>query len=248
MLYRTNLNDISITGRFGNQLWAIASTLGIAKKNTTYCYFPPWDYQAYFPNPLPQMDIDVFKGYKIYTEESPYYSDVWLDPRNDWDLKGYFQSYKYFENCKERINFYLFTDVFGSNKVDYNTCAVHVRRGDYLNLQNIHPVHSKNYFEKAMNYFPKNTYFKFFSDDINWCIENFRYFSPGYIEFAQIGDTVIDWAEMTNRFRHIIISNSSYSWWSAYLKPFDDKIIIAPKVWVLNENKDDRVPEEWIRL
>jgi hypothetical protein len=31
--------------------------------------------------------------------------------------------------------------------------------------------------------------------------------------------------------RHHIISNSSFSWWSSWLSPFSDRVVVAPKVW-----------------
>jgi hypothetical protein len=31
--------------------------------------------------------------------------------------------------------------------------------------------------------------------------------------------------------RHHIISNSSFSWWSSWLSPFSERVVVAPKVW-----------------
>jgi hypothetical protein len=50
--------------------------------------------------------------------------------------------------------------------------------------------------------------------------------------------------------RHHIIANSSFSWWGAWLSPWDDKIVVAPRQWFRDEHIDTThlIPENWLRL
>ena len=57
--------------------------------------------------------------------------------------------------------------------MDKNPVSVHVRRGDYLNDKDYHPVCSREYYDKAFSMFSENTSYLLFSDDIEWCKKNF---------------------------------------------------------------------------
>ena len=43
---------------------------------------------------------------------------------------------------------------------------------------------------------------------------------------------------------HQIISNSSYSWWAAWLNSNPSKVVVCPAKW---KGKSDMMPEAWIR-
>ncbi len=230
-------------GRFGNQLWQIASTIGIAKKNDLEFGFPKWKYSWLFTRPLPEINYYDFIFRHVIEKQTTYLPMI-LDKFNNYDIEGYFQSYRYFQDIQEIIRSYFETksnEYFNSGNKDF--VSIHVRRGDYLNLQHTHPLLDLSYYQRAMMRFSRGTKFLVFSDDIPWCKSHILGDNVYYYDF----DEKRSFIAMKNC-RHNIIANSSFSWWAAWLNPNPDKIIIAPKVWVHGEDRDDRVPPGWIRL
>jgi hypothetical protein len=226
-------------GRLGNMLFQIAATIGIATKNNINYTFPPWSYSKHFKNPIPQSKINFVTH--TYAEPNSHYSDTILTTKYNWDLKGYFQSWKYFDHCKDLIEHY-FTPNFDIKGL-FGDVAIHVRRGDYLGIQHIHPILDMSYYIEAMQHFPDST-FVIFSDDINWCEKNFP---QNDCVFMPPKTDVYDLFHMS-KYPNQIIANSSFSWWAAWLNKNPKKIIIAPKNYVTGETRDDRIPLDWVKI
>ena len=229
-------------GRLGNQLWQIASTIGIATKIGVPFEFPRWQYRGDFGNKLPMFIYTANTTYFTeFKEPSTYYNEINLDPAVNWSLSGYFQSPKYFENAEEIIKFYFDLDVKGKRfQLDY--VSIHVRRTDYKNLRTVHTnLDETDYYEKAMALFP-NRRFLLFSDDIKWCKEHFK----DRVHYFESPDEFECMKYMSACESHII-ANSSFSWWGAYLGMNPYKQVIYPNKWVETEDRNDRIPnkEEW---
>ena len=148
---------------------------------------------------------------------------------------GYYQSETYFEKYSEAIK-----SLFGA-PLDFiqrirteipvifqkKVTVINVRRGDYLIYSDYHPVLSADYIHKATYLIPTEHYL-IASDDIEWCKKNLSLgdnvtFLEGYKSHEQL------W--IMSLCHNYIISNSSFSWWAAYLSRYKDKIVIAPETW-----------------
>jgi hypothetical protein len=237
-------------GRLGNQLFQIASTIGIAKKNDMDYGFPEWEYQKHFDEKLPLVNRKLFL--RTYQEVNTYYQDVMLSHGTDWNLVGHFQSWKYFHDYREIILKY-FTPNFETNDYCIDKISIHVRRGDYTALSHIHPNLGIEYYKKAMDEFP-NDQFIVFSDDLpfvttcGW-FEGDRFIfkaeeTPELLGFVNAPMDLLHLIYMSKCKAHII-ANSSFSWWAAYLS---GNKTICPSRWVEFEERNDRIVPGWIAL
>lgn len=220
-------------GRLGNQLFQIAATIAIAKRNNANFIFPNWKYSEYFKNSLPTGEL---KNFKIYNENPKASYEIKIDNQHNWDLRGFFQSENFFKEYEELIRYYLEPSTELSNYI-FNkyfklldggkTCSVHVRRGDYLNQSNYFPVQPLEYYTTAINKIGNDFKFIFFSDDIKWCKENF---SGDNFYFIENELDIVDLFLMSYCDDHIL-SNSSFSWWGAWLNESEEKTVICPEHW-----------------
>lgn len=135
----------------------------------------------------------------------------------------------------------------------HNTVSVHVRRGDYLQSK-YHVVQGKDYINKAihvMNGILKNPIYFVFSDNIQWAKENIQANAILYfIENDEESDAVVSDFNLMMQCQHHIISNSTFSWWPAWLNSNKNKQVIAPSKWFINNNNSALkiLPKEWILL
>lgn len=245
-----NLNDWRANGRIGNQFFKVASMTGIGLKNHTPYYLDTvWDYQKYFTIPLHSIRT---KPNSYIRDPQPYYhyEEVTLDPDGIYGIEAYLQSEKYFEHCKEYIKefFTLRSEYSDQLKSQYKDrlgrVALHVRRTDFVG-NGCTPALSLEYYEDAITYFPQDD-FLVFSDDIDWC-RNQPQFSGSRFMFQERGVDIFD-LFLLSYCKGIIMANSSYSWWGAWLGERDGYNIIAPKGWFGGWESGTLVPERWLRI
>jgi hypothetical protein len=164
------------------------------------------------------------------------------------ELEGYFQSYSHLEKYEEQLikEFKFKQHILDKSKQIINQykepVAVHIRRGDYVKHPGFWTV-TPEYIQNALNYFTDKEYtFLIFSDDIEWCKEVF----PDGVIFMEENNQFEDLC-MMSLCDHNIISNSTFSWWGAFLNKNTNKKIIAPNNWY-TDNRDitNLYPKNWI--
>lgn len=108
--------------------------------------------------------------------------------------------------------------------LDDNTCVINFRGGEFNSVPNLIP--SQNYWINSINHMKginPNMKFIIISDDPQCA----NHFIPD-IKCYHI-DIGFDFY-VVNRARYLILPNSTFSWWSAWLNQYS-KLTIAPKYW-----------------
>lgn len=231
-------------GRLGNQLFQKAAAIGYAIKHGHDYITCPW----HTNNTLRTGNPLTLKEGGHNFQELPY-EHKWA--QRAIVLDGYWQSARYFNHCREEV-----LNAFAFHwELKKGWCSIHIRRGDYLKYPDKHPVVTMDYLRAAMANMSLHfgiDRFMVFSDDLIWCIEQF---SGLPYEFLYSTDhTEVEDLELMSSCQHHIISNSTFSWWGAWLNQNPDKVVISPSKdnWFGPGNKhldtSDLIPESWIQI
>lgn len=240
----TNLNISGNIG-LGAQLFKIASGIGIAYQNDCEFVFPFWEYWSHFKNPFQMFTAIDHREVHNKIEKCQYDNMIFSDAEKNHiylNLVGNFQSYKYFERYSEKIKYYLTPretiDYFLRDKyksfINKNTCcAIHVNIDNAEKDNKKEKLTRPDYYDisielmRTINRVSNMTFFVF-SDNIEKA--KIMFGEQDNIHFIHELNPVVDLFLMS-MFNNIIISNSPYSWWAAYLNDYKKKKVIAPIKW-----------------
>ncbi len=260
---------LSKAGRLGNQLWEVASTIGIADRRNAEPRFPAWDYQPYFCVP------DSYFGSAVGVEAMDFVPHI--DPR----ARVYLQDYNLFSHIKDRIRWFfqpseLAWEILMKEanswvlELPQPVTVLHVRRGDNVtHPKGFHPLRSMEYYERALSFTDPGCSVLVLSDDVPWCRANIPsildgrdvYFYEGIARPREYVDRlfyetspVMDWVDMqlgSLVAQDVIMSNSTYSWWIGFLANPSARVFY-PANWFGRElryiDASLMFPPEWIQL
>lgn len=260
----------NVQGGLANIMFQIAAMKSLAKDHNSDVSFPNFRSQLDILNAdtrhNPKLNYaheyaDVFKNLKMRQDTDhggamvsvPFkYMDITFEDGSNYT--GFFQCEKFFAHNREFI-----IDIYEPNDkikkhitekysglLEMETCAIHVRRGDYLILQNVHHVLGLDYYKKGMESLGKVDKYLVFSDDMEWCRSNFKGEDFIFIEGEK------DYVDLflMSMCKHQIISNSSFSWWGAWLNKNPNKKVVGPSKWFNEPSIDssDIIPNSWIKI
>lgn len=212
-----------------------------------------------------------FYKYKLVIQKENEFNQLQLANIEDnscvvgrWQSELFFEEYK--AQIKKLYNFNSFTPNQFSVNVSRNIMAetsvgIHVRRGDYVT----NPIYSEGIGALSVQYYydaieilknklsePNTTVtYYFISDDIEWCKKTFsRMRNVQFVEQEKTKTGYVSDMWLMTLCKHIIISNSTFAWWGAYLGEKNDGIIIAPKIWAKKKNftPDNIIPKRWLTI
>jgi len=247
-----------LQGGLGNQLFQLATAYAVAKENNCELNFcnKIWcnNRESYFDSAFDHITHTLTEE-QIQSFENQTYARELNEPvksiTKDTCLAGYFQHTKYFDKYKMDIVKWLFpgsklnhkalSTVVRMRQDSMKTVGIQVRRGDYVALGHALPV---SYFRKVIlnnSFIDDKTIFLVTTDDIEWCKTNLN-FLPREKSLILQEDNITQMLALS-LCEYLIISNSTFSWWAAYMNSGANKIFY-PEGWAIDIPNDSK----WIQV
>lgn len=227
-------------GRFGNQLWQVASTVGLARLNGAEPRFPEaWSYRPILSCPDAWFDDEALPGAMTSPEIAAKAIGSWpatylqhlpfIAPAED-ELRAAFAP-----SPEARVILSGHAAATGFGETTWPRGAIHVRRGDTVNnpAGTLNPIDAA-WYRRAVKWLrmPTSTAgcasVTAFTDDAEWVREHLGDVvdvvvsgpqrpprqDGGYEETGPV-----DWLDLylMSTVDALVTSNSSYSWWAAWL-------------------------------
>ena len=248
--------DFGHRGRLGNWLFQYAYLRSVAQRLGVKFYCPSWVGDECFAlndererAPYPK---DIHTNFHMY-------GDCGFDPKallisDGTNVKGYFQSNKYFNHENVRA-WYTFKNERVSRVVKKyqnlnfdNSTGLHLRFGDKEHLPQ-YVIHRDTYYAKALNKVTHKMHILVFSDEPE-CAKKHLHNTNEELIFIEGNDPYED-LYLMSCCHDFVCSSSTISWWGAWLNSHQDKIIVAPKEWFrpgYHLQNYCLCPEDWISL
>lgn len=243
-----------LSGRWGNIIYHLSNMIAYAKKHGLD-YYVPTNALAYnhfrngdirSPIMLPSTGsapADPIEYNEPYKDGHPYYHEI---PKMDNVLlEGYYQSFKYFDWCRDYI---LETFGFPYN-MEEGVVSVSVRRGDCVGVAAF-PIAPPAYYHNAIEYMQKKGYnvFRVYSDDQEWCKNEFTPENyPGAIFEFSNGSEAEDFISIQNC-EHNITARSTFSLTAAWFNQNQNKIVLVPEGFWWNGQNKDLIPDYFTQI
>lgn len=222
--------SVELRGRLGNQLFQYSICRILADKlNCDFSIPPEWLGKTLFETSMGKSPY--VRSSVVFDEKINKFNPEVFNIKPDTHLFGFWQSEKYFVGYENQIREWLKLEKPDSEYIKKEYCTIHFRAQDgYLRENWVLPP---EYFESAKNYFRNNV-----NKDIKFVIVtdnpqlSKRYFPQDIIIS---NDMKKDLSILTHS-KNKIISNSSFSWWAAWLGLPHSNLVVAPNRWINYNN------------
>ncbi len=205
-----------------------------------------------------------------FSENGFHFQPIELNKKNPKIyLEGYWQSFKYFQDVEYEIRkelVFKYPLTFEQQQLkekikNATSICINFRRTDFVTIPSAiktHGVTDLNYYMDALKLLKQklgNELELFvFSDDIEWCEKNFKSeFQTHFVKHELYkGERFASYLELMTNCKHFVIPNSTFGWWAAWLSSFEEKIIITPEQWFLDETLQSQTmdlrPKNWLTI
>jgi hypothetical protein len=155
-------------------------------------------------------------------------------PKKEIILTGWFQKYSFYKNYKNEIKKWLEIDYPNLPKISNNDIVIHMRRGDYIELDF---ALSYNFYKKCLAKVKYNKIYVCTDGPKDHFVQKFlKEYNAELFHQSMLEDFCF-----MKKFNKIIMSASTFSWWAAYLSNAKEIFFPVPKKgpWSLEYNATD---------
>lgn len=255
--------SIQNRGRIGNQffLYSIGKILSIIH-NTQFYVNPSKEFLNLFDQnrltykKTKPKDTNFYK----YQEENAFNFDINVFHHKNIELHGFFQNIDYYQEFQQELQLeFIPNPKIIKNAQSYiniktnnspNNCCIHIRRKDYINLRHIYNFLDLSYYKNILTKIDCD-YIFVITDDMNLVKSEFAHHPDLISKYKIIFTEELDYAHqfyIMYLSRLKVLSNSTYSWWAAFLsdRTYDSKVYV-PFPWTINNRNINLYPKQWIK-
>lgn len=184
--------------------------------------------------------------------------------KRDLYFEGFFQIHYLVD--KSMNQYYKFnefsnkeTEKFFLENITDKSLMINIRRADYVSRPSALSFHGflgEEYIKKALLKFKNDEFDKvfIFSDEPDWCEKNLHIDNSIVVSHEYAGNKFRDYLHLMSKFRNLIIPNSTFAWWAAWISENQNNSvkIISPgkNIWFRNnpEMAELIIPNSWNKL
>lgn len=246
------MTGVRFIGRLGNQLFQYHFLMYLKSRRPGRFYFFPNPHHAYLAR---YFDLGWYHNLTLgsrlysvimrcipkilrfrYIQVHNFVAPRDFIPQSRCIYDGYFQSDYYLKNTDIPVKIRIrqqyvaqFRALYGDLFDQHRVVVVHIRRTDYLSYGKRDIALPMSYFKRELANIPDLEQYKVIlvSDDIAFVKQAFDH-HPDYLFVSN--SEIVDFQLISNA-DIAIISNSTFSWWAAYLST-RNKRVIAPANWL----------------
>jgi hypothetical protein len=188
--------------------------------------------------------LPYYKRKVVYEAKLDFDEHIWEVEDNSF-LFGFWQDERYFSAIGDTLRKDLtFKTGPAPRDKEYlreigrtESVCLHIRRGDFLTdpfIVNVMGMCDMDYYHTAVDRIAQRVaapVFYIFSDDPQWVRDNFRIDHPMIVVDHNSQLEAFQDLRLMSACKHHVISNSTFSWWGAWLSAYEEKIVFVPRVW-----------------
>lgn len=247
-------------GRLGNQLFQYAFLRTTARRLGTQFFCPKWDGDDIFNLKDEGERASAPAGIVHYFDPHPEagFTPAALSIGDDTEMQGFFQSEKYYSDKQLVREWYTFkNEIVTEVKKLYGDilqkdCVSFSLRldTDYGNTREYFPLYPLSFYKNSLSAIEPKGSILVFSDRPDLAREFLRDIKEHELIFVDNLNAPQQLYLMT-LCRANVITNSTFSWWGAWLNPHPQKIVVVPTAWCrpgVPNPVEGILCDDWVKL